>query len=68
MKHSTQYLYDINPSELRGMGYEEALEYKLAGAREVYRNLYSDGEDYDRQFWVLRALEHTRNLIEELKE
>ena len=67
---TTEYLYGIQPTELDNKFYYEALEYKLDKGSQLYRELYpnsKDKETNDRIFFVLKALDHTRELLEERK-
>ena len=66
--HSTQYLYGIDPEELYGMYYYDALEYKYEKGKELYFRLYNEDRDEDadiRMFYVNKAVEHTAGLIDE---
>jgi len=66
---TTQYLYGIEASELDNKFYFEALSYKVDKGGALYKKLYMtenrNKEEDDRMFYVLRALDKTRELIEE---
>ncbi len=64
---TTKYLYDITPEELDGHTYWSGLDFKLKKATELFRELYVANKDGDRMFYVNKAMEHTRELIEERK-
>ncbi len=65
----TEYLFGIHPSEFRKMNYIDVLYLKLNGASNVLEELlqvhYSKRDD-ERINDVLKAIEHTRQLIIEL--
>ena len=78
MKNSTNYLYDINPEELIGMEYYQALKYKLDQGRFLRHRIYTSLSDQhldrvrakeleDRRHWVEKAIRHTENLISEVE-
>ena len=62
---STEYLYGIKPEELVDLKYYDALKFKLDSAHKIFRELYIEGKDPDRVFWVDKAVNHTRRLIQE---
>ena len=67
MRHSTEYLYGIEPFEIADMPYKTALQFKYDCATELYNMLYLDEEhDTERMYAVLKARTHTRELIDEL--
>lgn len=73
MARSTQYLYGIDPSEIRDMRYEDALEYKLNHAKDLFARMTMDRmvksyEDEERLHYVYKAMRHTQNLLKELRE
>ena len=69
MRHSTEYLYGIEPFELIDMPYKAALQFKYDCTKELYTLLQLDIEpDTVRINAVLKARSHTRELIEELIE
>ena len=45
MKHTTKYLYDLEPSQLIGMPYEEALKLKALSGRELLFKLVEPSYD-----------------------
>jgi len=65
----TEYLYGIQPKELDNKGYFKALEYKKTAGMKLYRSLFlkhdKTKEDSDRMFYVNKAIEHTRKLLDE---
>ena len=69
---STQYLFGIDASELSNKFYEEAIRYKIDAGAKLYRELESkqglDFKERERLFYVTKALDFTRDLLEELKE
>ena len=69
MAHSTQYLYDIEPSELTNLLYPDALKHKLTAARTLIGKLiephYSERDD-ERITAVQRAIRFNLTLLEEL--
>lgn len=67
---NTEYLYNINPKGLEDKLYFEALEYKLEKGKKLYSELYDakDKESQNRKFYVYKAIEHTRKLIEEKEQ
>ena len=78
MKHSTFELYNIDPSSLRKLPYEEALQAKIDGARFAMRQYRAKADKIYPKFsdeynkWMKKyktsekALEHSRKLLEEL--
>ena len=70
MKHTTQYLYDLEPSQLIGMPYEEALKLKALSGRELLFKLVEpsyDVRDSVRIDAVQNAVKFNYALLEELK-
>ena len=73
--HSTKYLYGIDPKELKGMEYEEALRYKYNKGTELYGQLFKiHGRTKhevqvraDRMIHVAKANDFTKKLLEELE-
>jgi len=69
--HSTQFLYGIEPNELIGMKYINALAYKRDKGIELYRKLFlipnRTEEEDERLFYVGKAVHHTEKLIEEIE-
>lgn len=61
----TKYLFNIEPEELDGLEYWDALRYKLEHALVLFKRLYETKEDTDREFWVSKAIKHTRDLLDE---
>ncbi len=71
MTHSTQYLYDINPTILANMQYKQALEYKISSANVLLATLlvpHYSVRDYVRIADINRAIKFNQSLISELKE
>ena len=72
MKHSTKYLFNIDASELSNKFYEEAIRYKIDAGAKLYRELeFKEKKNFkerERLFYVTKALDFTRDLLEELKE
>ena len=76
MKHSTYDLYNIDPSSLRELPYEEALKAKIDGARFAMRQYAALGTKTlgttEYEMWLAKyqasekAIEHNRKLLEEL--
>jgi len=68
---TTGYLYGFSAKELKNKFYEEALRYKLEKGLIHYRKLYDKTEktkeEQDQMFWIEKALDHTRKLLEELE-
>lgn len=67
---TTQYLYDIEPTEISDMPYKEALKYKLSNAKELIHTLHMSEFDYrdeERIREVFDAIELTEYLIRELR-
>ena len=70
MKHTTKYLYDLEPSQLIGMPYEEALKLKALSGRELLFKLVEpsyDVRDSVRMNAVQNAIKFNQDLLEELK-
>lgn len=67
----TEYLYDIDPTELLNMNYVDAIEYKLACAnllvKELLKPHYSIRDDA-RLNKVFAAQKFNEGLLRELKE
>lgn len=71
MTHSTQYLYDINPTILADIPYKQALEYKISSANVLLAKLLAPHysvRDYERVIDVHRAIKFNQSLLSELKE
>ena len=71
MTHSTQYLYDINPTVLADMQYKQALEYKISSANVLLAKLlvpHYSVRDYVRIADIHRAIKFNQSLLSELKE
>lgn len=70
MDKSTQYLYNIDPSELTNMPYKEALEYKRFCANELVKRLikphFTERNDV-RLNAVLKARSFNDKLLKELQ-
>ena len=72
---STKYLYGIDPHELKGMEYEEALRYKYDSGTKLYGKLFKthgrtkheNQVRHDRMVHVAKANEFTKKLLEELE-
>ncbi len=62
---TTEYLYGIKPSELDSHTYWSGLNFKIKEGTNLFRELYKSKEDNERLFWVNKAIEHTRKLINE---
>ena len=66
---TTEYLYGIQPKELKDMLYFDALQYKYDACTRLFRKLYLTDRKTDEQnlqLWhVTKAQEHTKSLIEE---
>ena len=65
---STEYLYGIQPDELKGMEYFDALKFKLEKAKDLYFELWKDNKNEERAFWVWNAKMHTEKLLKEIDE
>ena len=70
-KDSTEYLYGVEPKEFSDMIYKDAIRFKHEKAQELYRMLYMRGpvkseEDALREFYVEKAMAHTKMLMDEL--
>ncbi len=63
----TVYLYGIEPEELDGKEYWEALRFKTQEGERLYKYLKEHGPK-DREFYCFRALEYTHKLLDEQKE
>lgn len=70
MRHTTPYLYDINPSVLSGMLYPNALKYKIEAAKVLRGKLlephFSERDD-ERINAVINAIKFNERLLEELR-
>lgn len=67
---TTNYLYDIEPSILKGLEYETALKVKLNAGKDLLSRLvqvHYDLRDDERVYEVYKAIRHTEKLLEELK-
>ncbi len=62
---TTKYLYGIYQEELDAHTYWSGLNFKLKSGIELFRKLYKTNEDNERLFWVNKAIEHTRGLVDE---
>lgn len=70
-KHSTMYLFGIEPHELEDMSYPLALRYKKDMGKELYyllADVEPEFQDEVRMFWILDAIKHTEKLLNELEE
>ena len=71
MKHSTKYLYDIEPSVLVNMSYMEALQFKLQACKDLTLKLlephYSKRDD-ERIIAIGKAEKFNRKLLEEIND
>ena len=81
-KHSTRYLYGIDPAEFADLPYREALQYRIdAGRRHLdavtkeLNRAFKDGAtsldtfnalNYKQQL-IIKAIEHNEALLEELE-
>ncbi len=69
---TTQYLYGINPSELENKMYFEALQYKHEAGKKLFKDLYytknRDEKQEIRYHYVIKAINHTKDLLEERTE
>lgn len=67
----TSYLYGIEPNDLIGMNYINAIQYKRDKGTQLFKKLYfmhnRTEEEEERLFHVRKAVEHTRKLIEEIE-
>ena len=71
MTHSTQYLYDMDPTILADMPYKQALEYKVSSANVLLAKLLAPHysvRDYVRIADIHRAIKFNQSLLSELKE
>jgi hypothetical protein len=70
MRHSTQYLYDINPSEFTSMTYIKAIKYRIAKAKSLLDSLllphYSVRDD-ERINAVFKAIRFNESLLKEVQ-
>ena len=67
---TTKYLYDIEPSTLISMNYEEAIRFKLHAAKELISKLVQvdyDLRDDQRVHDVFDAITFNENLLKELQ-
>ncbi len=66
---TTEFLYGVKPEELAPMKYYDALAYKYSKGQELFRALYLGNlpNENHRQFYVEKALRHTKKLINERK-
>ncbi len=64
---STEFLYDVKPEELEPLKYFDALALKLVRGKELFRKLYMKEllDDNHREFYVMKALKHTEDLLAE---
>jgi len=64
---TTEYLYGIQPKELKDMLYFDALKYKYDACTRLFRKLYLTDRKTDEQklqLWhVTKAQEHTEKLL-----
>lgn len=69
MKHTTQYLYNINPSKFSNMPYSQALQFKIDSAKKLIDDLqrvhYTQRDD-ERLNATYRAISFNYRLLEEL--
>ncbi len=77
---STQYLYECNPNDFVGLGYKQAIEYKLNKATELLKQLYKDETEFyegkgsyddakelrERIKHVNKAINYNKGLLDEL--
>ena len=69
MTHSTQYLYNIQPTELADMLYPEALQFKIDSAKLLLSQLYEPHfteRDIVHISAVYRAIKFNEALLKEL--
>lgn len=70
MKHTTQYLFNLDASTLAAIPYREALEHKIESGKALFDDIYLDtpfnDRDEERVDAVYKALKHTRALLDEL--
>ena len=69
MTHSTQYLYNIQPTDLATMLYPEALQFKIDSANSLLAKLYEPHfteRDTVRISAVYRAIKFNEALLKEL--
>jgi len=66
---TSQYLYNITPTELENKLYFEALSHKLEAGKKLYKELYFNKdrteEEDTRLFHVGRAVDFTQRLLNE---
>ena len=70
MKYSTQYLYNLKPSQLTTMLYPDALAFKIASARTLIAELlelHYTVRDDQRINAIHKAISFNTKLLEELK-
>ena len=69
---STKYLFDIEAGEFENKFYTEVLKIKIEAGMKLFQELHGierpNFEERERLFYVTKALDFTRDLLEELKE
>jgi len=69
---NTKYLYSIDPQDLRGKEYTEALKYKKVAGERLYRELFLKHDkteaDHVRMHYIWKAIAHTEKLLEEMED
>lgn len=71
MSHSTDYLYDCEPSNFAYMPYTEALEYKIEQANVLLGRLlkpHHSEREHARIQKATKAINHNKELLNELKD
>ncbi len=68
MKHTSTYLYDIDPLVFKNMKYEEALHFKIKAARKMMKKLAvkKDPADIHRYMAAENAIQFNERLLNEL--
>ena len=69
MKHSTTYLYGVEPSEFADLPYTEALIYKRNSAKQLISTLmdtHHSKRDEERVSAVFSAIKFNQQLLEEI--
>jgi len=71
MKHSTIYLYNIEPALLSTMPYKQAIKYKIQSAQQLLSQLlippYTERDD-ERISAVHKSISFNKQLLTELQE
>ena len=70
VKGSTEYLYGIKLESFWDLPYSKALEYKWHNGNKLYEELLKIGPNQsfwerEREFYVAKALKHTKKLLSE---